>query len=174
MLFCVVAWHCPIQTRDIYYTLGAGIRGAGVNRASTPHFYTLQQRIMAPSTPPGTPASYEYDTIRRTRFFNAFDSAKIGASVGSIARLPHVNIPPSTARRWLKQREKLGNEAFRRTRRRSSILGRRSMVSASVLDTITNQEDPIHEKSYADQVAELELPCKPRTLQHHAAMAGAR
>ena len=129
---------------------------------------------MTPSTPPTTSKRREYDTITRTRFFDAFDSREEGVGVGTITRLPEIEIPPSTGRLWLKQREQIGSQASRRTRRRSSRLGRKPIVSASILDTITNQEDPIHEKSYEEQVEELELECKPRTLQHHAAQAGAR
>jgi hypothetical protein len=129
---------------------------------------------MKPTTPPQSPKRAEYNTITRTRFFDAFDSKLNTESLRQIARRPDINIPPSTARTWLAKREKIGSPARRRTRRRSSILGRKSLVSASVLETITDQDNPIHEKSYKDQVKELGLPCQPSTLQHTATQVGAK
>jgi hypothetical protein len=46
---------------------------------------------MPPSTPPGAPKRHEYDILRHTYFFNAFDSKEKHVSVGAIARLPQVN-----------------------------------------------------------------------------------
>ena len=129
---------------------------------------------MPPSTPPTSPKRQEYDTIRRVRFFNAFDRKKKSTSLGLVCRRPKINIPTSTARTWLKKREILGSPALRRTRRTGSRIGPKPLVSAAILETITDQENPIHEKSYEEQVQELGLACKPSTLQHHATQAGAR
>jgi hypothetical protein len=54
---------------------------------------------MPPSTPKKTTKRREYDTIKRTRFFDAFDAKRIDQGVGEIAYLPNINIPTSTARR---------------------------------------------------------------------------
>jgi hypothetical protein len=129
---------------------------------------------MPPSTPPRKTARREYDTIKRGRFFNAFDSKAPSTSLGEICRRPEIDIPPSTARTWIRTREILGSPALRRTRRIAAIPGPKPLVSASDLETITDQENPIHEKSYKDQVEELGLKCKPSTLQHHANKAGAK
>jgi hypothetical protein len=135
-----------------------------IHRARTfiPKQHHQQTRIivtMKPTTPPQSPKRAEYNTITRTRFFDAFDLKLNTESLRQIARRPDINIPPSTARTWLAKREKIGSPARRRTRRRSSILGRKSLVSVSVLETITDQDNPIHEKSYKDQVKELGLLC---------------
>jgi hypothetical protein len=129
---------------------------------------------MATTTPPTSPKRHEYDTIKRTRFFNAFDSKENGQGVGSIAKLPDIDIPPSTARLWLKQRDILGDAAFRSQRKTSSRLGRKSKVSESDVDRLLNQEDPIHELHYEKQ--RLLLPGLPsqRTLRRHTAARGAR
>jgi hypothetical protein len=53
-------------------------------------------------------------------------------------------------------------------------LGRKSKVSASDLERLTDQQDPLHEEPY--EIQAKTLPRKPaaRTLQAHAAQAGAR
>jgi hypothetical protein len=129
---------------------------------------------MAPSTPEKKPKRHEYDTIKRCRFFDAFDSKKKEQGVGAIAHLPGINIPASTARLWLKQREDLGKIAVRSTRKISSTLGRKSKVSAEDLKRLTDQSNPEHELHYVEQ-AKL-LPGKPseRTLRRHCARIGAR
>jgi hypothetical protein len=124
---------------------------------------------MAPSTPKRKTKRREYDTIQRTRFFDAFDSKQIDQGVGAIAHRSDINIPASTARLWLKEREQHGDLARRSRRKTSSILGRKSKVSAADLERITNQADPIHNLHYIKQ-AKL-LPNKPseRTLRRHCA-----
>jgi hypothetical protein len=62
---------------------------------------STKHHIMAPTTPKKTVPKAErreYDTLKRNRFFNAFDSKQNGQTPGDIARLPKINIPPSTAR----------------------------------------------------------------------------
>ncbi|KAF2415484.1 hypothetical protein EJ08DRAFT_711131 [Tothia fuscella] len=129
---------------------------------------------MAPTTPPSSPKRTEYTTIDKCRFFDAYDRKKSATSLGQICRRRDIDIKPSTARTWLKKREILGSGARRRTRKLSNRLGRKSTVSESVLDTITDQDNPIHEELYAAQVKKLDLKCQPRTLQHYAALAGAK
>jgi hypothetical protein len=53
---------------------------------------------MAPSTPKRKTKQREYDTIQRTRFFDAFDSKQIDQGVSVIAHHSDINIPASTAR----------------------------------------------------------------------------
>jgi hypothetical protein len=124
---------------------------------------------MAPSTPKRKTKRREYDTIQHTRFFNAFNSKEIDQGISEIARLQDINIPASTARLWLKQREQYSDAAQRSIRKTSSILGRKSKVSTADLKRITNQADPIHNLPYTKQ-AEL-LPNKPTeyTLRRHYA-----
>jgi hypothetical protein len=129
---------------------------------------------MAPTTPPKNTQRSEHDTIKRAHFFDAFDSKENATSVGEIARLPQINIAPSTARTWLKKREILGDQAIRRTRKTSSRLGRKPKVSASDLQYLTNQDDPIHEEPYKIQASTLATKPAARTLQRHAAQDGAR
>jgi hypothetical protein len=129
---------------------------------------------MAPTTPQKKPIRRKYDTIKRSRFFDAFDSKEDDQSLREIARLPEINIPPSTARTWLAKREHIGSLAVRRTRKNSSTLGRKPLVSTADLTQIINQQDPIHKKGYEEQVKELGSTAAPRTLQEHTSKAGAR
>ncbi|KAF2420199.1 hypothetical protein EJ08DRAFT_683420 [Tothia fuscella] len=129
---------------------------------------------MAPSTPDNKPKRREYNTIERSRFFDAFNNAPPGTTAGEICHMPQINMPPSTGRTLLKMREKIGSPARRRTRKRSSRLGRKSEVTAAVLSYITDQNHPIHEKPYQEQVQELGLSVRPSTLQHHANKDGAQ
>jgi hypothetical protein len=61
-------------------------------------------------------------------FFSALDSKSEDQGVGEIGRLPEIDIPASTARRWIKERERLGEEALRTTRKASSTLGKKPKV----------------------------------------------
>jgi len=118
-----------------------------------------------PHTPPRKIKRVEFDTLRKTRFFTAFDAKKSEDSLAGICRQPDINIPPSTARFWLQQRESIGSPAFRRTRKLSSRLGRNFTLCESVLDELLGENHPLNEKPYATQVEELHLPVAPRTLQ---------
>jgi hypothetical protein len=128
---------------------------------------------MAPATPKRKTKRREYNTIKRTRFFDAFDSRNPGQGVGQIAKLPKINIPPSTARLWIKERDKLGNLALRSQRNRSSILGRRTKVSEQDLEHLIDQSNPLHEKSYTEQAKELPNRPSERTLHRHYASINA-
>jgi hypothetical protein len=137
-------------------------------------FQANKHRIMDPTTPPQSPKRQEFNTIKRGHFFDAYDRKQKNTSLRSICRRPRINIPPSTARRWLTQRDTLGSPALRRTRKLASRLGRKSEVSASVLSTITDLENPIHKKLYKEQVKELGLLVTAQTLHCHAAQSGAK
>jgi hypothetical protein len=124
---------------------------------------------MAPSTPSNSPKRGEFDTIKRAHFFDTYNAKSPSTSLGQVCRKLDFKLPTSTARSWLNQRENLGSSALRRTRKLASRLGRKSKVSAEDLKKITNQDDPLHEKSYAEQAKTLDGQPAARTLQHHAA-----
>jgi hypothetical protein len=124
----------------------------------------------SPHTPERCSKRREYDTIRKTRFYNAFDSKRTGDSLGQICKRPDINIPPSTARTWLRKREIIGSPAYRRTRKTSTRLGRKYILSTPILDDLLRHDHPLNCKPYATQVKELNLLIKPRTLQHNFAV----
>ena len=89
---------------------------------------------MAPTTrsrsyqtpPPTCSRPGDYDTIKKLRFYNAYDNRNPNESLRSIAREYAPSLP--TAHRWLKERNQLGSPTYRRTRKLSTRLGRRLVV----------------------------------------------
>ncbi len=120
-----------------------------------------------PHTPPRAIKRKEYDTLKKTRFFSAFDNKKSEDSLAGICKQPDINVPPSTARTWLRKRQLIGSPAFRRTRKLSSRLGRRFTVSESALDELLDENNPLNDKPYTTQVQQLQLPITPRVLQRN-------
>jgi len=120
-----------------------------------------------PHTPPRAIKRKEYDTLKKTRFFSAFDNKKSEDSLAGICKQPDINLPPSTARTWLRKRQLIGSPAFRRTRKLSSRLGRRFTVSESTLDELLDENNPLNDKPYTTQVQQLQLPITPRVLQRN-------
>jgi len=120
-----------------------------------------------PHTPPKKIKQREFDTIKRMKFFDAFDHKKKDDSLRQICKRPDINIGPSTGRKWLKQREEYGSLALRRTRKLSSNLGRPFSVSASVLNDLIRDNNPLNTKPYETQVQQLDLPVTAHTLQQN-------
>ena len=125
------------------------------------------KRDCEPHTPPRSPKRHEYDTIRRSRFYNAFDSKQKGDSLRQICKNPQINIPTSTGRLWLTQREQLGEQAFRRTRKISTRLGRKYRVSEATLAPLLDENNPLNTKPYETQIKELRLPLTTRSLRYN-------
>ena len=69
----------------------------------------------------------EYDTPRKSRFFEAFDSQSNSKPFTSIC--DELDIHRNTGYRWLRERDQIGSPAYRKTRRRSGNLGRKSGIS---------------------------------------------
>jgi hypothetical protein len=113
---------------------------------------------------PHTPERYskrrEYDTIRKTRFYNAFDSKRIDDPLGQIYKRSDINISPSTAKTWLRKREIIGSPAYRKIRKTSKRLGRKYILSTPIFDDLLRHDHPLNCKFYATQVKELNLPIK--------------
>ena len=119
---------------------------------------------MTPLTPLNSPKNREYTTTKRMRFFDAWDSKEKAVGVAQIYRKLDFSLAPSTARKWLRQREIQGSAALRRTRKQSSRLGRKPIVSVADLERIINQQDPIHEEPYEIQAKTLDGQPSARTL----------
>ena len=133
------------------------------------------QRDSEPHTPEKSIKRHEYDTVRKSRFFELFDSRRNADSLRQICKNPQINIPPSTGRRWLNERDHLGDKAYRRTRKISKRLGRKYIIATETLDDLLRNDNPLNTKPYETIIKELNLPIKPRTLQHNFAVRkGAR
>ena len=143
------------------------IDGAGPRTPNFNHHFMPSNSNYEPRTPSPEPKRHEYDTIRKCRFYDAFDSRKKGDSFRQICKHPQINIPPSTARRWLKEREILGSKAFRRTRKISKRLGRDYTVSEATLAPLLDENNPLNTKPYETQIKELHLPLTTRSLRRN-------
>jgi hypothetical protein len=89
-----------------------------------PRITRSRNRAKTPERPSDRP---QYDTIKRTSFFRDWDKLHLEKNIDEIAA--EHDIDGSTGRRWLKQRRELGSPAYRRTRKKSEKLGRKSQVS---------------------------------------------
>ncbi len=114
--------------------------------------------------PPDETKAGEADTIKRTRFFNAYDDHYTYQSLRSIAADSGTTV--SSAHRWLQQRDALGSPAYRRTRKRSSYLGRRSRVSKEQCQMLVSpSRNSVRNQSYEAQIRYHKLGVKKRQLQ---------
>jgi hypothetical protein len=117
-----------------------------------------------PSTPPNRIEVCEATTRKRTRFFEAYDTRHEHESLRSIAA--DKSIPKSTASRWLHEREQIGSPAYRRSCRRSEILGRRSKVSKDIYKMLVSpSKNKVRDQPYEAQIEFHHLPIKKRALQ---------
>jgi hypothetical protein len=81
---------------------------------------------MSPPTTPNRALKHrEADTVKKTRFFEAYDSQTRG--IQSLAA--EHNITKQTAYKWLKQRRIQGSPAYRRSRKLSERLGRQKKIT---------------------------------------------
>jgi hypothetical protein len=98
-----------------------------------------------PSTPTKPRKRKEYDTIKKARFFDAYDDRKAGVSLRTIAS----EYAPSytTAQRWLKGRTKLGSPALRRTRKLAKRLGPSPGVSLNTCKMLVSpSRNPVRDQ----------------------------
>ena len=115
--------------------------------------------IMAPSTrltyrprtPPSNLTPGEADTIKKSRFFNAYDAQNGDKSLLSIAKAQ--NIPYSTAHYWLRQRHQLGSPAYRHTRQLARRLGRPSRVTKSDVKRVLRAPKEVRTQPMPAQLA---------------------
>lgn len=71
-----------------------------------------------------------------------------------------------TARRWIKQRENMGSLAYRRTRKMSNKLGRRSKVTKKVCKMLVSpSQNPVRNQPFDAQIEFHNIPVKRRQFQ---------
>ena len=127
---------------------------------------------MAPTTrftsretpPPKGTKGCEADTVKKSRFFNAYDERISHDSLRSISS--DFGITHPCARKWLQQRDELGSPAYRSTRKRSKILGRQSRVSKEQCQMLVSpSRNPVRDQLYEAQIKHHGLQIKTRQLQ---------
>jgi hypothetical protein len=105
---------------------------------------------MATPPPPSSPKRREVDTIKRSRFFNAYNTKGKDTSLGQVCKTLDFHLLPSITRTWLRKRDFIRSNVVKRTRRLSFRLGRKSKVSAADVRRLIKPDDPIREKRWED------------------------
>jgi transposase len=118
--------------------------------------------MSAPATPHKALEHKEADTVKKSRFFEAFD-ARTSQSIRSIA-VQH-GISERTATYWLNQRQNQGSPAYRRGRKLSKRLGRQPQLTDEQLQHLLSPSNPVRNQHYAHQIEHFGLSCGIRTLQ---------
>ncbi|KAH7384803.1 hypothetical protein BKA64DRAFT_149709 [Cadophora sp. MPI-SDFR-AT-0126] len=108
-----------------------------------------------PSTPEYQSHVGEYNTIEKTRFFNAYDREYPGKSIPVLALESGTSEP--TAKRWL--------AAYRHTRKRSKILGKQSRVSKEQCERLVSPSNPVRDQHLEAQIDHFNIEVKPRQLK---------
>lgn len=108
-------------------------------------------------------ANKEATTRRKCRFFDTLARDDPFKSLRYISR--DIGIAESTARKWKKQYDSIGDEAKRRTRPRSKILGHKSRVTKAMCKTLVSPSNPVWKQSYEVQIEYHYIPIKRRQLQ---------
>jgi hypothetical protein len=116
------------------------------------------------TTPINQSQSCEYDTVKKTRFFNAYDKQSSSSSIRSVAA--QYGIADKTARRWLHEREIHGSIAYRRSRKRSIRLGRLPKLSHDTCEMLVSpSRNPVRNQLYEAQIQYHNLNVSKRTVQ---------
>ena len=122
------------------------------------------RRTERPSTPIKRTHGEELDTIKKSRFFEAYDEKDPKESMRAFAT--RCSIPRATAQRWLQQRELEGSAAYRRKRKQSIRLGRPSKVSKELCQQLCDPtQNPIRDQHLEAQISHFKVPVKIRQLQ---------
>lgn len=126
---------------------------------------------MAPSTrniprivtPSKRKSYFESDTPKKSAFFNAWDNRTPGKSLRSIAT--RFQVHHSTASNWLNDRELNGSPAFRRQRKRSKKLGRKSRISTDTCEMLVSpSRNPVRDQLLEAQIEYHHLDISRRQL----------
>ena len=117
-----------------------------------------------PVTPNRANKRQEHDTVKKSRFFEAYDSQTRGEqSLQSLAS--QQGITKSTAHDWLRKRQIQGSPAYRRSRKFSKRLGRQPKLTDEQLQRLLSPSNPVRNQHYAHQIEYFGLSCSIRTLQ---------
>ena len=117
-----------------------------------------------PSTPSGSPKASEYDTLKKSRFFDALDRSGSHKSFRRIAR----EYAPSlgTAARWKAQRIQLGSPSYRRTRKLAKRLRRPRIINPSISQVLVSPEkNPHRNQTIESQLKYFNVRASVRTVQ---------
>lgn len=115
------------------------------------------------STPPRHIRTGEYDTIKRTRIFTAYDAAIPFTTLRKFCK--QEIIPKTTMLRMLDERRRLGAIACRRQRKTYEGLGRPSTIDPTIISTALHAPQIQRIKLLQHQMNALGLSCHKTTFQ---------
>jgi hypothetical protein len=121
------------------------------------------RRTARPRTPEYKSHSGEYTTIEKTRFFNAYDRDHPAKSIPQLALESGTSEP--TAKRWLRDRVKNQDSAYRHTRQRSKVLGKQSRVTKEQCERLVSPSNPVRGQFLEAQIDHFHVEVKPRQLK---------
>ena len=128
-------------------------------------FYTnsfSQFSNMSPPTTPNRAIKYrQADTVKKTRFYQAYDSKT--RDVKSLAA--EHNITKQTAYNWLRQHRIQGSPAYQRSRKLSECLGRQPILTNDQIQRLLSPSNPVQNQHYEHQIQHFNLSCCIHTLQ---------
>jgi hypothetical protein len=120
---------------------------------------------MSPPTTPDRPLQHrEADTVKKSRFFEAFDSRSHSKESLQTLATKH-GITKRTACNWLQERRIQGSPAYRRSRKLSQRLGRKPKLTNDQIQRLLSPSNPTRNQPYEHQIQHFNLPCKTRALQ---------
>jgi hypothetical protein len=117
-----------------------------------------------PTTPTRAIKRKEADTVKKSRFFEAYDSRTRGEDSLESLATKH-GIAKRTAYKWLKKRQIQGSPAYRKTRKLSKRLGRQPKLINDQLQRLLSPSNPVRNQHYEHQIEHFGLSCGIRTLQ---------
>jgi hypothetical protein len=120
-----------------------------------------------PTTPERATKRKKADTVKKSRFFEAYDSrTRAKEPIQSLESLAiEHGISKSTAHKWLRKRQIQGSPAYRRSRKLSQRLGRRSKLTNDQIQCLLLPSNPTRNQHYKHQIQHFNLSCTTRTLQ---------
>ena len=124
--------------------------------------------IYRPRTPPTTTGPGEANTVKKTKFFDAWDARPKGESQRAFCN--RTKYLRTTTQRWLDQRDQLGDIAYRHTRQLSNRLGRPSRVQKKHVKKLLDPKiNSVRHEPLEVQIAEFDLRISVRQLRRRFA-----
>ena len=117
-----------------------------------------------PTTPTRAIKRKKADTVKKSRFFEAYDSQTRGEDSLESLATKH-GIAKRTAYKWLKKRQIQGSPAYRKSRKLSKRLGRQPKLTDEQLQRLLSPSNPVRNQHYEHQIEHFGLSCNIRTLQ---------
>ena len=106
----------------------------------------------------------ECTTVQKSAYFYDYDHKPPSKTDATLAK--EHGIHPATARRWRAERRQIGSPANRRSRPRSTLLGRVSKVSKETCQKLVSpKRNPVRDQMYEAQLEYHHIPVEKRQLQ---------